>query len=260
MIPSPVSSFPIVETPSIAVGDWEVYTSKQPILNSDEIDRETDRLGIPLPEMIFGHNKVEIRKGDFKISFNTMDALDLVDTTGDNVLKVSYTNEWLSTRRGRTEEITDVLKPFDWTYTTNYRGSTTLHEWLDGGEIPFDKLTRPDPILFFDDLVLYEDELGDNGISLLNVKIRVMPERLLLLARFFLRVDNVIFRLRDTRVYVDFVTNEVIREYKEQQASYEEVSKKISPLSGDPRSFLRDQNWIAGKLPVVFKKNDHLNL
>lgn len=30
---------------------------------------------------------------------------------------------------------------------------------------------KPEPILFYDDLVLYEDELGDNGSSMLNVKV-----------------------------------------------------------------------------------------
>lgn len=30
---------------------------------------------------------------------------------------------------------------------------------------------KPEPILFYDDLVLFEDELGDNGSSMLNVKV-----------------------------------------------------------------------------------------
>ncbi len=33
-----------------------------------------------------------------------------------------------------------------------------------------DKLRRPDPILFFDEMVLFEDELGDNGCAMLSVK------------------------------------------------------------------------------------------
>ena len=71
--------------------------------------------------------------------------------------------------------------------------------------------------------MLYEDELADNGISMLSCKIRVMPSRLLLLARFFMRLDNVIIRLRDTRVYVDFDTGEVIREYLAKEEQYETV-------------------------------------
>lgn len=89
--------------------------------------------------------------------------------------------------------------------------------------IPFELLKRPDPILFFDDVVLYEDELADNGIAMLSCKIRVMPGRLLLLSRFFMRLDNVLIRLRDTRVYVDFDTREVIREYQSKECEYETV-------------------------------------
>jgi len=265
IIPSPVASFPLVETPSISVNDWEIYTTKKPILNSDEIDLEQDRLGIPIPEMIFGHNKMEIKNKikNFAISFNTPDALSLVDTTGENLLQVSYSKEWFSTRNTNTEDVKGIVKPFDWTYSTPYRGSliegNILKESLDV-KIPLDRLKKPDPILFFDDMVLYEDELGDNGISVLSCKIRVMPERLLLLSRFFLRVDNVIFRIRDTRVYIEFNENLIIREYKEQEANYQDVMKKISPLAGDPRAFLRDQNWIASKLPVVKTIIDYATL
>jgi type 2A phosphatase activator TIP41 len=254
IIPSPVASFPLVETPSISVGDWEVYTTKQPILSSEEIDAEQDRLGIPVPEMIFGHNKMEIknRQNGFSISFNTPDALSLVDTSGENLIQVSYSKEWFSTRKTNGDDVKGIVKPFDWTYSTTYRGSlpdgVVMKE--EDVKIPLDKLKRPDPILFFDDMVLYEDELGDNGISVLSCKVRVMPERLLLLQRLFVRVDNVLFRVRDTRVYVDFHENKVIREYKEQEATHLEVMKKISPLSGDPRAFLRDQNWIAQRLPT----------
>lgn len=118
------------------------------------------------------------------------------------------------------------MKPFDWSYTTDYKG--TLHDNGRSFEettktIPVELLKRPDPILFFDEVVLYEDELADNGITMLSCKIRVMPERLLLLMRFFMRLDNVLFRLRDTRVYIDFQTMEVVREYQAKECEYEKV-------------------------------------
>lgn len=98
--------------------------------------------------------------------------------------------------------------------------------------IPIELLKRPDPILFFDEVVLYEDELADNGIAILSCKIRVMPNRLLLLSRFFMRLDNVLIRLRDTRVYIDFETKEVIREYLSRECDYETVRQVIP----DPNS------------------------
>lgn len=91
--------------------------------------------------------------------------------------------------------------------------------------IPIELLKRPDPILFYDDVILYEDELADNGITMLSCKIRVMPSRLLLLTRFFMRLDNVLFRLRDTRVYVGFEEREIIREYQSRECDYEAVRR-----------------------------------
>lgn len=37
--------------------------------------------------------------------------------------------------------------------------------------IDYEKLKQPERIHFFDDLVLFEDELADNGIAELRVKI-----------------------------------------------------------------------------------------
>jgi type 2A phosphatase activator TIP41 len=125
-----------------------------------------------------------------------------------------------------------------------------------------DKLRRPDPILFFDEVDLYEDELGDNGMSLLSIKIRVMPARLLLLSRFFLRLDDVIFRIRDTRVYVEFETGQVIRDFTSMEGAYSALKEvhifaviglifKMVPNQEDFGQYLRDANWVVQRLPVV---------
>lgn len=129
-------------------------------------------------------------------------------------------------REKKHEGITEVVKPFDWSYSTDYKG--TLRSSSPPFEatttpIPLELLKRPDPILFFDEVILYEDEMADNGITMYSCKIRVMPARLLLLCRFFMRLDNVALRIRDTRVYVDFGTGEVIREYVAKEEKYEVV-------------------------------------
>lgn len=131
-------------------------------------------------------------------------------------------------REKKHEGITEIVKPFDWSYSTDYKGTTnsrTLMFERSVSPIPLELLKRPDPILFFDEVMLYEDEMADNGITLLSCKIRVMPARLLLLCRFFMRLDNVLLRIRDTRVYVDFDSGEVIREYVEKEEDYEVVRK-----------------------------------
>ncbi|CAG8679130.1 16824_t:CDS:1, partial [Acaulospora colombiana] len=37
--------------------------------------------------------------------------------------------------------------------------------------INIEKLKIPEPILFYDEIVLFEDELADNGTALLNAKV-----------------------------------------------------------------------------------------
>ena len=122
------------------------------------------------------------------------------------------------------------MKPFDWSYTTDYKGTITKGKSFDDPRedaepIPIELLKRPDPILFFEEAVLYESELDDNGISILSCKVRVMPDRMLLLCRLFLRLDDVVVRIRDTRIYVEFATGKVIRDYTEKEDDFDKVKK-----------------------------------
>lgn len=123
-----------------------------------------------------------------------------------------------------------IAKPFDWTFSTPYDGTLTgmhsfrrqnfcyaalywfylnvffspnIGDWdikqtSDALDQHF--IRSRDPILLFSNIDLFEDELGDNGISLLNVKIRVMPTGFFVLQRFFLRVDGSLLRVWDTRL------------------------------------------------------------
>lgn len=88
---------------------------------------------------------------------------------------------------------TAPTKPYDWTYTTTYTGHPSSHTEDDSPiysprrlepvpwsvadpdnlahEIPLAELTRQDPILFYAEIPLFEDELHDNGSSNLLVRI-----------------------------------------------------------------------------------------
>lgn len=142
------------------------------------------------------------------------------------VFRSSFTDR---PRREKTHEgIKEIVKPFDWSYTTDYKGTITngrqFEAQMENVEpIPIDLLKRPDPILFFEEVVLYESELDDNGISVLSCKLRVMPDRMLLLTRLFMRLDGVLVRVRDTRIYVDFNARKVIRDYTEMEDKFEKV-------------------------------------
>ena len=87
---------------SIMRGPFVITTRKMPILKADPIDAMNAKLGITVPEMIFGDNYVRIAHEPSKwaISFNTFDALDRVDKTGETMLQVAHSKEWQSTRYG----------------------------------------------------------------------------------------------------------------------------------------------------------------
>ncbi|ODQ80000.1 hypothetical protein BABINDRAFT_36621 [Babjeviella inositovora NRRL Y-12698] len=292
IIPAPRSSFPVQDSPVIKVNNWCIYSLKKPILNAQEIEAMEERLDFPVPEMIFGNNHIFIKHEaegkSWEISFNCYDAIKDCDTISN--LKVSYHKEWSSYRSNEKSEVPSftsqllkqaspspspsgetlqlsAVKPYDWTYSTKYKGTVggqgPQFSRNQEAEIPISKLTRPDPILYFDEMVLYEDELADNGISIVSLKIRVMPTCLLLLQRFYLRIDQVIFRIRDTRVYIDLNTNEVIREYKEQELLYDEVmrmAKNDFKSAGDPGKLLRDPNWCSQMLPVLRTEREYLKI
>lgn len=270
IIPSPAASFPLSDTPSIQVGDWQIFTSRNPILNASEIDTFESILHIPVPEMIFGNNKVEVLNNatGFHLIFNSLDALKTVSLDPTDLIKVSYANDWFKSRQHRHQDneevVLEVFRPYDWTYTTNYLGTELQIPEPgfvrdDTFQIPTDKLTRRDPILFFDDITLFEDELADNGMSTLNIKIRVMPECMLILQRLFVRVDEVLVRVHDTRLYVDFADGLIVREYKTQQQEYATLLELTSRQS-DPRKLLRDIQWCSGKLPLVRVQREYIKL
>ncbi|KTW29234.1 hypothetical protein T552_01190 [Pneumocystis carinii B80] len=290
-------------TRSIHLQDWSVVSRKDSILTSQEIHQFSLRLSIPIPEMTFGKNSVEIKHSSgWKMIFTAYDALEGVDKAGKDVVQVSYAKEWVKNRDKSCDSI-EPGKSYDWTFTTTYKGTICYEDgnnmanseimliravknetlaikaekdqakniddvdnvvepvFMPSDEvIPLDKLKRQDPILFFEEVVLYEDELSDNGMSLLSIKVRVMPERLLLLQRFFMRLDNVMFRVRDTRVYIEFSTGKVLREYIEKEASYDEVLQKVSSQQNDFGIFLTDPVWVASVLPTREKTLEALKL
>ncbi|KAL9090504.1 MAG: hypothetical protein Q9165_005265 [Trypethelium subeluteriae] len=79
---------------------FTIKTRKLPILKAGPIEEMTESLGITPPEMIFGDNYVEIshRATGWSINFNAYDALDLVDKTGNEMLKVAHSKEWQTSR------------------------------------------------------------------------------------------------------------------------------------------------------------------
>ncbi|KAF2345678.1 TIP41-like protein [Trinorchestia longiramus] len=167
-----------------------------------------------LPDMIFNKNCLRIEHASGAVvEFNALDALrELRDTDEDNI-QVAHAHEWKEARKD-CEYTQNVQTGYDWTYTTNYSGTLSggIQVQPTDSRIDLDKLRAKEDIRFFQELYLYEDELDDNGASNCVVKIRCMDSGFLVLLRHYLRVDHVLLRVKETRLYHASGTDCIIRE------------------------------------------------
>jgi type 2A phosphatase activator TIP41 len=231
--------------------DWSIQTAKTRILASQGEMREKYEKDIKLPhlpDMLFANNYLKLNhKNGFGIEFNAYDSLLLVDPKAD-LIKVSVAKEWQESRAD-CEFIDKMVHPFDWTFTTPYKGSLVSNDKSMAlkaspteEKINIEKLKIPENILFFDEVTLFGDELSDHGDAFLTVKIRVMPTSFFILQRFFLRVDNVVIRIYDTRIYHEIHKSYIIREYIERESL-------VKDLKCSPRLFT-EPNEIVNYLEV----------
>ena len=111
MDPSPSVDIPehqLYEDPnsrSIAIGQWVITVRTNPLSNAQERDALQSRLsGLPLPEMTFGNNALELehKASGWRYQFSTEDALRGVKNgelgEGDGGVKVGYAEAWMQSR------------------------------------------------------------------------------------------------------------------------------------------------------------------
>lgn len=215
--------------------------------------RYSTGLSVPhLPEMVFAGNILRLsRAGGYVLEFNAFDALSKV-IVNEMPLHVPISDAWKASRHssGFTES---YVHPFDWTYSTDYPG-TLSGDWVvkkTDLQIDYERLKQREPILFFKEIILYEDELHDNGIAKCSVKIRVMSFGFFILCRYFLRVDDLIVRIKDTRLYHEFQNNYILRESNTKQANLKDLNLPYQMVREDEPS-------LPSLLPEILRENSKL--
>lgn len=154
--------------------------------------------------MTFARNLLRIRHDDgFGIEFKAIDALKEVQDRCEE--KVHASEEWIKAREQH-QESQFFNQNFDWTFTTQYVGTLLpsqsevtedlVNKQVAARRVPqiervqqsnvddqgiqiqpsslsidLNKLKVQEEIMFFDEIDLFEDELADNGVSKLNVRI-----------------------------------------------------------------------------------------
>lgn len=109
---------------------WYISSSSGRILASKGVQREHFERELPqlphLPDMLFADNHLRLTHqldahNSFGIEFNALDALKLVEDAKADLIKVSVAKEWAESRQD-CEFIDKMVHPFDWTFTTSYKG------------------------------------------------------------------------------------------------------------------------------------------
>merc|ERR1712071_233212 len=240
---------------------WTLKTKKNHILPSktstanpcNEHHLAFHMLSLPhLPDMVFPENilRIEHSKGS-GIEFNALEALKLVNDKEDDI-KVAVAEVWKESRAD-VEVSHKVSHPFDWTFTTDYCGTLFGDVSAKPTELRIDmeKLKQKERILFFDEIHLYEDELADHGCASCSIKVRVMPSGFFALHRFYLRVDDVLIRINDTRLYYEKDKDYVLREYTSRESRTKDL--KV------PRVFWGDPNEISQHLPLTTSRFEKID-
>lgn len=89
---------------SITLPSWDIVAGNHPISNATHLDELNAELGIPLPEMTFGHNLIRLKHipSLWEYQFDALHALKLVKNgemgEGDGAVTVKQSEAWLKSR------------------------------------------------------------------------------------------------------------------------------------------------------------------
>lgn len=257
-------------------GGWAVEVRKGPMVSSAEAEALQKRLLAPLlPEMVFCRSGVVVQheESGLRLELAAADALQEWDHARSAGVQVPAARTWSkrlpagAPAAGEAQGLMygSVAAPesFDWTFTTLYGGSLGPRGVAvpapEGTALDVARLQRRDPIRLLDELTLFEDELADNGVAALTVRLRATDGYVYVLLRYFLRVDDVLIRIHDTRFFIDLAAPpatppRILRERIYREASYEWLDKNHRRPS-DPTLFANPDHF-AQFLPVTFHALD----
>eukprot|EP00759_Apiculatamorpha_spiralis_P023141 PhF_6_TR27012/c0_g1_i2/m.39448/K08968/msrC; L-methionine (R)-S-oxide reductase len=257
---------------NISLHGWNVVSSRMDrIASSDAVARVEETLGgiHLMPEILFDATNAELcfPAKHLSLQFSALGALRNAKhyyTTPEyalvkDSLKVQYAASWK--KKGVRGDSSEFEAGIDWAFRNTYSGDLTINSHsvditshpTETQKINYDMLKKTDEkIVLYDVLDLFEDELHDCGSSKLSVRYRVMNTCFLFLLRHALRVDNVTFRLQDTRWFHDFSTSQLICE-----VSMREIAL---PLPEELLQHLKNPDALADKMTVVATKNYAISL
>ena len=255
---------------------WDFFSHSENMMNSKDLDiliknKDENKLHINhLPEIFYGFNRLFLinKTKNFCYEFNPLQMLSLANYTQRKKLlkekEIYYIPNQAKSQYSKTD---DTKNEEDWSFSSPYMGHITsinispMSKYYP--EIKETKVfkkekthikypeTKVENVLNYNQIHFFEDELGDIGFSEGKIGFGVMNECFLGLMRCYLRVDNMVVRNIDTKIYHKFGDNYIIRNFLVKEKTYDELANKgfhfsnqwnlsptqsdmVAPFLGDP--------------------------
>ncbi|CAG9327482.1 unnamed protein product [Blepharisma stoltei] len=278
-------------------GSWDIEVFHGNYMKTDELSALGARLGIKIPDIVT-KSYVCFKNSESKVAYRidpegalNMCSLSLrmqkLQTEGElyydhiNVIpepvRVHHSGSWANKTLPKDSLFNEAdslqiqAKEFDpgcdWTYSSPYKGELLqidLSPQIDlkfretNENIPLEMLGVDNPILWSTDILLYEDELNDNGHSRFNFRIRCMEDCFFALIRSYLRVDHVIVRIIDTQIFHKFSERKILREFQLKEADFDALRSSGFDISPQWLIDPYQSDIVYQFLPLKFSFKDYL--
>ena len=228
---------------------WDFYNHSENMMSSKDLDlliknKEENKLYINhLPEIFYGLNRLFLinKSKNFCYEFNPIQMLSL---TNENIRKKLLKEKEIyyipSPAKSQYSKPNDIKNEEDWSFSSPYIGhissikdnimikyypeiKETKKFKIEKSSIKFPE-TKVENVLNYNKIHFFEDELGDIGFSEGKIGFGVMNDFFLGLMRCYLRVDNMLVRNIDTKIYHKFGDNYIIRNFLVKEKTYDELT------------------------------------
>ena len=245
-----------IELSKFSYKGWDFYSHTENMLNSKDLDiliknKEENGLYIShLPEIFYGFNRLFLlnESQNFCYEFNPLQMLSLTNNNVRQKLLKEKEIYYIPTQaKSQYSKTDDTKNEMDWSFSSPYMGHITsinnciMNKYYpkinetkkfrtEKSNITFPEI-KVENVLNYNQVQFFEDELGDIGLSEGKIGFGVMDQCFLGLMRCYLRVDNMLVRNIDTKIYHKFGEKYIVRNFSVKEKTYDELKNNGFHLS-----------------------------
>jgi len=245
-----------IELSKFSYKGWDFYSHTENMLNSKDLDiliknKEENGLYIShLPEIFYGFNRLFLinKSQNFCYEFNPLQMLSLTNNNVRQKLLKEKEIYYIPTQaKSQYSKTDDTKNEMDWSFSSPYMGHiTSINNCIMNKYYPIINETKKfrteksnmifpeikvENVLNYNQVQFFEDELGDIGLSEGKIGFGVMDQCFLGLMRCYLRVDNMLVRNIDTKIYHKFGEKYIVRNFSVKEKTYDELKNNGFHLS-----------------------------